>query len=108
MELQCHPDRAEPLVSDHITELARVICSHVRGEDKPGTDDDLQLFRLYAVLARAKGDAVTAEDVHDAWCAWMYDRDPNHEALIPFGELTSEQRALDDPLVAAIRAAATS
>jgi hypothetical protein len=29
-------------------------------------DDDLPLYHLYAVLALAKGEDVTAEDVHDA------------------------------------------
>jgi hypothetical protein len=41
----------------------------------------LDLFRLYAVLALAKGEAVQASDVHNAWAAWMQEREPDHEAL---------------------------
>jgi hypothetical protein len=90
---------------DHITALALNIRDRVASSDRPGTDDELGLFRIYAVLARAKGVKVTAEDVHDAWCAWALNNDAEHEALVPFGELDADQQALDDPLVEAIRAA---
>ncbi len=52
----------------------------------PGGADDL--FRLYAVLLRAKGTRVTDEDVHDAWSAWMQTVDDGHASLVPFEELS--------------------
>jgi hypothetical protein len=36
--------------------------------------DTKPLFRLYALLALTKGRSVTAEDVHNAWAAWMLDQ----------------------------------
>jgi hypothetical protein len=33
------------------------------------TSCPMALFRLYAVLASAKGEHVVLEDVHDAWAA---------------------------------------
>ncbi len=74
------------------------------GVEVPEGSDSL--FLIYAVLLRAKGAAVTAEDVHNAWAAWMTTRDPEHEAIRPFGELDAEARAEDSPFVAAIRGAA--
>ncbi|KAB8184744.1 hypothetical protein FH608_048140 [Nonomuraea phyllanthi] len=70
-------------------------------------DDAAGLFVLYAVLLRAKGEEVSAEDVHDAWSAWMSTRDPGHPALVPFADLPISTRAADEPYVVAIRAAAS-
>jgi ferric-dicitrate binding protein FerR (iron transport regulator) len=63
------------------------------------------LFRLYAVLALAKGEEVTPEDVHNAWAAWTQDDDENHSALRPFTELEAAKQALDLPYAEAIRSA---
>lgn len=67
---------------------------------------ELGLFRLYAVLALAKGRAVEPRDVHNAWAAWMQERDPDHDALRPFDQLDGETQDADLPFVAAIRAVA--
>jgi hypothetical protein len=67
----------------------------------------LDLFRLYAVLALAKGESVDASDVHNAWAAWMQQQQPDHKALRPFEELDEETRAADSPFVRAIRAVAS-
>jgi hypothetical protein len=64
------------------------------------------LFRLYAVLALAKGTAVEAADVHNAWAAWMQERDPDHRSIKPFDELDAAAQASDEPFVQAIRAVA--
>lgn len=61
------------------------------------------LLLLYAVLARAKGTTVTAEDVHDAWAAWMIMRGEDHPSVRPFGELSADVRREDEPFVSAIR-----
>jgi hypothetical protein len=94
-------------VSDHITTLAELICADVPSERHPGTGDDLQLFRLYAVLARVKGTSITAEDVHDAWCAWAAERDPGHAALVPFADLDPAAKAVDEYYAQAIIESAT-
>jgi hypothetical protein len=64
------------------------------------------LFRLYAVLALAKGDKVSAADVHNAWTAWMQDRRPEHTAIKRFDELDRATQALDEPFAQAIRTVA--
>nr|WP_153427014.1 hypothetical protein [Streptomyces alkaliphilus] len=82
-----------------------MIRSHLPPDAEPpaGSDD---LFRLYAVLLKAKGEQVTDEDVHDAWSAWMQSIDDTHKALVPFRELDPDTRAFDTPYADAIRAAA--
>lgn len=89
---------------NYLAALAARIRAGVDPELVPPASDDL--FLLYAVLARAKGRAVTAEDVHDAWVAWATGRGDRHDALRPFAELEPDVRRLDEPFVAAIRAAA--
>jgi hypothetical protein len=89
----------------YLDELATEIERRVPHELLPddGTDS---LFRLYALLALAKGRAVTAVDVHNAWAAWMLERDPGHRSIKPFDELDAETQASDAPFVEAIRAVA--
>lgn len=70
-------------------------------------DDSDGLFRLYALLALAKGSMVTAEDVHNAWCVWMADRDSTHPALVPFSKLADDVKSEDAPFVTAIHEAIT-
>jgi hypothetical protein len=89
----------------YLDDVAAVIRTHVPADALPSGDIDV-LFRLYAVLALAKGDAVTAEDVHNMWAAWMQPSDEGHDSLRPFDELDRSKRAADDPYVEAIRIAA--
>jgi hypothetical protein len=70
--------------------------------------DLTSLFRLYALVARLKGDRVTAEDVHDAWSVWMLNRGEAHDAIRPFNELDGDAQREDEPFAAAVRAAARS
>lgn len=60
------------------------------------------LFRIYAVLVLAKGQDTTAEDVHNAWVAWMAGRQPDHESLIPFRALSASTQSEDTPYLLAI------
>jgi hypothetical protein len=90
----------------YLDELAVRIRDEVPESHRGETAVDL--FRLYAVLALAKGEAVQASDVHNAWAAWMQERDPDHEALRPFQELDKETREADSPFVLAIRAVASA
>lgn len=59
------------------------------------------LFRIYALLGRAKGEQVTARDVHDAWAAWALQAKPDHPAIVPFEKLSPETQAKDEPYAAA-------
>jgi hypothetical protein len=88
-----------------LDELASEIEREVPADVLP--DGDTQsLFRLYALLALAKGRAVDAADVHNAWAAWMQDRDPDHRSIKPFRALDPGTQASDEPFVEAIRAVA--
>ena len=61
------------------------------------------LFLLYGVLLLAKGEAVTREDVHNAWVAWMAIKGEDHQSMVPFSQLPPETQAEDSPFVLAIR-----
>ncbi|MEV5350661.1 hypothetical protein ACIG54_05570 [Streptomyces achromogenes] len=89
----------------YLDPLAELIRSCLPPGATPPADAD-DLFRLYAVLLRAKGEQVRDEDVHDAWSAWMQTIDSSHDALVPYEELDSRTRAADTPYAEAIRAAA--
>ena len=61
------------------------------------------LMLLYAVLCLAVGQAVTAENVHDAWTAWMTARGQEHDSMVPFQELSRHVLGEDEPFVSATR-----
>lgn len=92
---------------NYLTRVAEQIRTQVPAELLPD-DEAPELFLAYAVLARVKGAGVTASDVHDAWCAWMATRKPDHESLVPFSELPEDVQREDSPFVSAIRAVARS
>jgi hypothetical protein len=89
----------------YIDELAdairRLIAPHLLPDR-----DTAPLFRIYAVLALAKGDGVVLEDVHDAWAAWMSGQDSEHQSLKPLAELPAEVQRADQPYLDAVRAVA--
>lgn len=89
----------------YLDQLADLIRSCLPPEAKPPQGSDA-LFRIYAVLLKAKGEQVTDEDVHDAWSAWMQSVDSSHEALLPFRDLPPRTRRFDAPYAEAIRRAA--
>ena len=64
------------------------------------------LLLMYAVLVYAKADATTAEDVHNAWTAWMLMRGEEHESMRPFDELSRDVQQEDEPFLRAIRTVA--
>ncbi len=88
--------------ANYLEDLAAQILSRVPREDLPDENARL-LFRLYAVLAIAKGSSVTRRDVHAAWVAWMTGVDPHHRALVAFEDLEFEDQEMDEPYVVAIR-----
>jgi hypothetical protein len=65
-------------------------------------DEDMPLYRLYALLLLAKGKDVIAEDVHNAWVAWASDHDPENRNLLPFKELSLRVQGKDQAYVDAI------
>ncbi|QDE33514.1 hypothetical protein FIV50_01060 [Microbacterium foliorum] len=75
-------------------------------EDSSVQDGAERLFLTCAVLMRAKGINVQAEDVHDAWSAWMLGINPRHESIEPYSELDETTRPKDEPFLIAIRRAA--
>jgi hypothetical protein len=87
---------------NYISEIAERIRGEVPQEVLPGGDTDL-LFLMYAVLALTVGKGVRAEDVHDAWSAWMTYRDPSHESIKPFAQLDPATKKTDRPFVDAIK-----
>jgi hypothetical protein len=91
----------------YLDKTAQAIRDAVPPDLLPDEDDLEQLFRLYAILARAKGQATTVSDVHDAWSAWMLGRGQEHESIRPYEELDSETRREDTPFLNAIRQVAT-
>jgi len=90
----------------YIDDLAGVIRAETPPDLLPDEPDLDALYRLYALLARVKGTAVTASDVHDAWSAWMLNRGEDHESVVPFEALTPDTQAEDEPFAEAIRKAA--
>jgi hypothetical protein len=88
----------------YVDELAEAIRRQIPPQLVPD-GDTTALFRIYAVLAMAKGDRVVLEDVHDAWAAWMSGQDPTHKSLKPLRELPAEIQHSDQPYLDAIRAA---
>lgn len=89
----------------YVDELADEIRRRVPPDLLP-EGDTVPLFRIYAVLAMAKGETVELEDVHDAWAAWMSGQDPTNKSLKPLGELSAEVQRADEPYREAIRAVA--
>ncbi len=92
---------------NYIDDIARRIKREVPTDLLPEGDTDL-LFRMYAVLALALGEKVEAANVHDAWSAWMSQRDPGHESIEPFDKLPEDVQAQDEPFAEAIRKVAAS
>ena len=86
----------------YLERLAQQIRHSAGGDDLPDGDTS-RLFLIYAVLLLAKGEAVTREDVHNAWVAWMIGKDEQHESIVPFATLPPDIQAEDSPFVRAIR-----
>jgi hypothetical protein len=90
------------MTTSYIAEIAAEIRRAVAPQFLPEGDTD-GLFLIYAVLALAKGQAVDARDIHNAWAAWMTTLDPEHDSIVPYDDLPPEVRHEDDPFVAAVR-----
>lgn len=91
---------------NYLQDIADAIQAEVPADQLPN-EDASALFRIYAVLALAKGSAVTAEDVHNGWAAWMTASNPTHESVEPFDQLSRKIQSDDEPFVKAIRTVAS-
>lgn len=90
----------------YLDELAAKIRAYIPEDRMPeGEADDL--LRVYAVLLRAKGVDVTLSDVHDAWSAWMANRDGGHPSLLAFENLPADLQEADRVFAQAVRKAAS-
>jgi hypothetical protein len=94
-------------VSDYLTTLAERIRALIDPSAAPEHPLDGRLFLLYALLALVKGSETTREDVHNAWVVWMLEVDEDHDALLPFAQLSESQRDQDQPFLDAIHQVAT-
>jgi hypothetical protein len=90
--------------SDYIGDVAADIRSRLDTAIIPPHAD--KLLRLYALLALVVGEAVSARNVHDAWCVWMREQNAGHAALVPFDQLDPAVQRQDEPFAVAIRASA--
>lgn len=68
--------------------------------------EDMELHRIYAVLALTRGENTSRQDVHNAWSAWAASWQPAHGSLVPFWRLKLETQMSDQPYVDAIRTVA--
>lgn len=90
-------------MTDHNSYIDRIaIAIHEAAEPLTDPTEDLSLYRFYAVLLLAKGEAVTDEDVHNAYAAWASEHQPDLRSLVPFGALPEHVQQLDRPYTAAI------
>lgn len=92
-------------MTNYVAEVAAAIRQAIKPDLLPRGDVDL-LFLFYAVLAMTRGVKTTAEDVHNAWTAWMVATGQDHDAMRPYSELPPDVQAEDVPYVRAIRSAA--
>jgi hypothetical protein len=93
------------VTGSYIADIADDIQAAVPPKSLPAGDTD-ELFLIYALLALAKGVDVEARDIHNAWAAWMSTKDPHHESIVPYEDLSPDVRREDDPYLAAVRSVA--
>jgi hypothetical protein len=89
----------------YLDDIAGIIKNFIPESNMP-EGDSIELFRLYAVLLRAKGVNATSSDIHDAWSAWMASRDNTHEALVEYNDLDEDTQFQDRIFAYAVRNAA--
>ena len=89
------------MINSYLDKIATEI-RRTADPDAALSDEDLPLYRIYAVLLLAKGQDVTLEDVHNAWAAWASEHDSENRNLLPFKELSLRTQRKDQLYVDAI------
>lgn len=89
----------------YLDEIVAAIRSHIP-EDRMPREDGRGLLRSYAVLLLAKGESVSLADIHNAWSAWMADKDASHESLVEFESLSDDTKHQDQIYASAVHRAA--
>lgn len=87
---------------NYIDKVAAAVEEQLDPKDRP-SNEALSLYRLYALLALTIGVDTSLADVHDAWSVWMTSINPAHDALVPFSELSDQQKDEDGPYRNAIQ-----
>lgn len=80
---------------NYIDDVALAIYVKAHGSDDLPDNNEMMLYRMYALLAYTLQDAVTNMDVHDAWSAWRSGTNPLHQSIVPFEQLSPEIQNLD-------------
>lgn len=83
------------MTTNYIDKVALAIAQWCN--DPAPADEDMRLYRIYAVLALTLGVRTTNEAVHDAWSAWRAATKPDHRSLVPFAALDPAVQDLDTP-----------
>jgi hypothetical protein len=81
------------------------IAARIYDEVHPGErvpQEQQGLYLIYAVLALSVGEAITLENVHDAWSAWTVLTSTEHTSVRPFPELPQGTKQEDEPFRDAI------
>lgn len=93
------------MTANYVREVAKRLLEALPPDSVPESDAE-SLLLLYALLALAKGESVTREDVHDAWVTWMTLIQKTHPSMRPFSELPRDVQEEDEPFRRAIIAVA--
>lgn len=94
-------------MSNYVQDATAALHVALRAQGKdPAACLTPELERLYTLLVLVRGEATDLDDVHDAWAVARAVERPDHPDLVPFGQLSDEVRAYDEPFRDAIRAAA--
>lgn len=91
--------------NSYVDDIARRIRK-VSSPEAAKANEDMPLYRIYAVLLLVKGENVTAKDVHDAWSSWASEYQPDNQNIVPFEELSTSTQYKDEPYARVIRSIA--
>jgi hypothetical protein len=89
----------------YLDDIATRLRAKISADLLPSERSD-ELLLLYAALVRSKGSTTTSSDVHDAWSVWISKLAPEHEALVPYLDLSGDLQAQDAPFRDAISSVA--